>query len=82
MMTPEQFNTLVTKDDIKGLIEDVADTKKDVQKIMTTLDAINKTLSIHEVEKVANIAAHDRMQTTLNKHEQRITKLETVNVAI
>ncbi len=81
MITPEQFNKLVTKDDIKSLIEDVAGTKTDVRKIMTTLDSINKTLGIHEDERVANVASHDRMQTTLDNHEKRITKIEKVPVA-
>lgn len=81
MMTPEQFSNLVTKDDLIKALENKAD-KQDIGKMLTILDAINKTLGIHEVEKVANIAAHDRMQTTLNKHERRITKLETVKIAI
>lgn len=80
-ITPEQFNYLATKDDLRAIREEMA-TKKDVAKIMTTLDSINKTLSTRDDEKTANISAHNRFQRTLDDHEVRITKIEKAKVAV
>ena len=83
MMTPEQFNTLVTKDDVIDIVrKEMKPIKEDVKTIMTTLDAINKTLSSREVEDVAHTSSHARIQRTVDNHEQRITKLETVKIAV
>jgi hypothetical protein len=41
-VTPEQFNQLVTKDDLKNIKEDVNEIKKDVRTILRVLDGVVK----------------------------------------
>ena len=46
MITAEQFNKLVTKDDIKAIHDQMA-TKEDIDKILAILDVMSKKLSTH-----------------------------------
>ena len=80
-ITPEQFKNIATKDDIESVKKDMA-SKGDVREIIGTLDAINKTLQTHEQERTMNIAAHDRMQKSIDDHEIRIKELETTTVSV
>ena len=76
-MTQEQFNILVTKDDLKEelkVLEEKVDNKLD--KILTAVDNIIKKHEDHEIEHVSNQAAHDRMEGDIEKHDSRIGKLE------
>lgn len=77
--TPEQFNKIVTKDDLEKSLANKAD-KQDIAKILSTLDAMNKTLTDRETEDTAHTSSHRRLQTTLDDHEIRITKIEKVKV--
>ena len=79
-ITPEQFNKIALKEDVRVIVqEELAPMKKDVAKIMTTLDAMNKTLTDCETEDTAHTSSHGRIQTTLDNHEERITVLEKVS---
>ncbi len=81
-ITPEQFNKIALKEDVRKIVqEELTPMKEDVAKIVTTLDAMNRTLTKIDTELAANTSAHDRFQTTLNNHEVRITKIEKVKVA-
>ncbi len=55
-------------EDIKDIREKMA-TKEDVNKILTAVDDIAKKFDDHNIEHVANQAAHDRF-------EERITQIE------
>lgn len=69
-MTPEQFALLATKDDVKMVLQETED--RIMQKfdtLLTAVDKIVKDYDDHKIEHVANLAAHDRLDT-------RITKLE------
>ena len=82
-ITPEQFNKLALKEDVRGIVqEELAPIKKDMVKIMTTLDAMNTTLTKIDTENTANTSAHTRFQTTIDDHEVRITKIEKVKVGV
>lgn len=81
-ITPEQFNKIALKEDVRRIVkEELTPMKEDMGEIMTTLDAMNRTLTKIDTELVANTSAHDRFQTTLDNHEIRITKIEKVKIA-
>ncbi len=67
-LTPEQFNKLATKDDLKDLVtkNEIGDFKNDV---MDNFDKVVKKLDDIEHAFVSNQAAHDRF-------EKRITRIE------
>ncbi len=69
-LTPKQFNLLVTKEDLKEEMKNVA-TKEDIQKVLTATDEIKKKFDDHEAELTANLGAHKRMEgeiNDINKH--------------
>lgn len=73
-LTPEQFNKLAMKDDLKDFAtkEELKEMKNE---ILTTLDGIAKNFKDHQEEHTFNIAAHDRF-------EERIAKVEnTIKIA-
>lgn len=65
-LTPEQFNILVTKDDLDEKLEGVA-MKKDTDKILAVVDEIKKSFDDQETEKAANKGAHQRIQEDVNE---------------
>jgi len=67
-ITPEQFNKLATKDDLKDFVTKEEFNKKTDQ-ILYAVDGIAKNFQDHKIEHIANQAAHDRF-------EERITELE------
>jgi hypothetical protein len=75
LLTPEQFDKLVTKDEFNELKSEVSEIKVDVRKILSAVDNITKKFTDHEIEHTANIGAHDRF-------EERITKLEESKITI
>ena len=78
-LTPEQFNKLVTKEDLDDKLENLA-TKEDVNKILTAVDGIAKKHEDFKTELASNQGAHDRMSETITDHEIRMKKLELKNV--
>ena len=71
-LTPEQFNKIALKDDLKKFVtKDHFDEK--MNEVMDKLDGIAKAFKDHGTEHVSNLAAHDRF-------ERRITKLEECTV--
>ena len=75
-LTPEQFNLLATKEDLQDL-EMRLPTRASIDRLITTVDAMNKKLDSLETENTANTAAHDRFQGKIANHEHRIVHLET-----
>jgi hypothetical protein len=71
VLTPDQFNQLALKEDLKNLA-----TKEEVRyfkdEVLTAVDKVVKKLDNIEVELASNLMAHDRF-------EKRITKLEKNN---
>ena len=65
-LSQKQFDYLATKDDISGLRKEMNDK---FDRVLTVVDGIAQSHKDHEVEHVANLAAHDRF-------EERISKLE------
>lgn len=67
-LTPEQFNKLATKEDLKNFhTKDEMEQKFD--QVLTAIDGLAHKLDKQEMDFVSNIAAHDRF-------EERITKVE------
>ena len=58
-ITPEKFNQLATKDDIKNSEEKI---RKDVNKVLTAVDGIAKKYETTELELMSNQVAHDRFE--------------------
>lgn len=79
-LTPEQFNMLATKDDLKILEEEIDQklTKK-IDAVLSAVDSIAKKYQDHESEHVANLGAHDRMQNDINECRKKLN-LKTVPV--
>ena len=67
-LTPEQFNKLATKEDLKNFVtkDEMQNVKSD---ILGAVDAVMVKLDNIEHAFVSNLAAHDRF-------EERISRLE------
>ena len=64
-LTPEQFNKLATKEDLKNFAtkDELTSAKND---ILTAVDHIAKKFDDHKTEHIANQAAHDRFQEEID----------------
>ncbi len=82
MITPEQFNKLALNEDLSEVKQDVKEVKENMRTVMSTLDVMNKTLTKIDTELTANTSAHDRFQTKLDNHEERITIIEKAKAKI
>ena len=84
-LTPEQFNKITTKDQFDELKDEIIDIKKDVKKILNSVDSIVGTHQEIGAERAANIGAHDRIEEEITKTNKRVTivekKLEAVHVS-
>ncbi|MEA3464087.1 MAG: hypothetical protein U9R14_03370 [Patescibacteria group bacterium] len=74
-ITPEQFNKIATKDDLKELKEEMA-AKEDINKILTAVDGIAKQHEDFKAELTANQGAHDRFEEKFIKTDKRIQVVE------
>ncbi len=70
-LSPEQFNMLVTKKDLKEEMKNVA-TKEDVQKVLTAADEIKKKFDNHETEHAANLGAHKRLKGEIDNIKKHV----------
>ena len=71
-LTPEQFNKLATKEDLKDFekrMEENFASKDDINRIINALDELVGKHKNHDEDHAFNQAAHDR-------YEERITKIE------
>lgn len=76
-LTPEQFDILVTKDDLKNL-EERLDEKMDkkINKVLTAIDGIAHKHQSFETEMAANVGAHDRFENKFTATNGRVEVLE------
>lgn len=80
-LTPEQFNKLVNKEDLRELEERIdAKIDKRIDQVLTAVDGLAKSVKDFYVEMASNQGAHDRMSDKINNHEARIGKLEYKSV--
>lgn len=71
-LTPEQFNKLVTKEDLRDLEERLdAKIDKKIDIILTAVDGIAKKHKDFDTELAANQGAHDRFEARLNGLERK-----------
>lgn len=77
-LTPEQFNKLVIKEDLKDLATKDEMNEK-FNQVLTAVDSLAKSVKDFQTEMAANQGAHDRMSDNINDHEIRIKKLEFKN---
>jgi len=69
-LTPEQFNILATKDDVKKeILESEERIREDINRVLTAVDGLAKKTENVETEQTANLGAHDR-------YEKRLTNIE------
>jgi len=71
-LTPEQFNKLATKEDLKNLEERVA-SKKDMDNVLAAVDSVVKKLDDIEHAFVSNLAAHDRFEKRIARIEEHLS---------
>jgi hypothetical protein len=71
-LTPEQFDKLVTKDDLKNL-EEKLDEKidKKINKVLAAIDGIARKHQKFELELISNQVAHDRFETKIKQLEKQ-----------
>lgn len=74
-LTPEQFEKLVTKDDLNERLSDMA-TKQDVNTILTAVDGLAKKFDKFDGEMTANQAAHDRYEESIKELKTKVRILE------
>lgn len=77
-LTPEQFNKLVIKEDLKDLATKDEMNEK-FNQVLTAVDSLAKSVKDFQTEMAANQGTHDRMSDNINDHEIRIKKLEFKN---
>ena len=71
-LTPEQFNKLATKEDLKNLKERVA-SRKDMDNVLAAVDSVVKKLDDIEHVFVSNLAAHDRFEKRIARIEEHLS---------
>ena len=71
-LTPEQFNKLATKEDLKNLKERVA-SRKDMDNVLAAVDSVVKKLDDIEHAFVSNLAAHDRFEKRIARIEEHLS---------
>ena len=67
-ISPEQFIKLVTKENLKEFEERIDEkvTKK-IDKVLTVVEGLAKKHKDHDIERQANLAAHNRIQGDVNE---------------
>ena len=72
-LTPEQFNILATKDDVKKEVRESEERiKQEIHKVLEVLDGFAKKIDTVEIEQTSNIAAHDRFEKRISHVETRL----------
>jgi len=72
-ITPEQFNKIATKEDVKQSIQESEErVRKDISGVLSAVDGVAKEFKDHKTEHTANLAAHDRMQGEINDIKDNI----------
>ncbi|HOZ55963.1 MAG: hypothetical protein BWY51_00937 [Parcubacteria group bacterium ADurb.Bin316] len=72
-LTPEQFNKLAAKEDLKDLEQKITeDMGQKLDNIMTAVDGLTKNVKDIEHGFVSNQAAHDRFEELLARIEKHL----------
>ena len=74
-LTPEQFNLLATKDDLKELEERLV-SKDDFAQLLTAVDSLAKNVMDFQAEMDSNQVAHNRFEGSIDNLNGRVRKLE------
>jgi hypothetical protein len=80
-LTPEQFDKLVTKDYLDERLgnfisKEYFDNRMDA--LFNLVDGLATAVKKNDIELVANVGAHDRIQAEVNAVDLRVKKLEGV----
>lgn len=70
-LTPEQFNKLATKEDLKNYAT-LDDVRKFKDEVLTATDKVIKKLDDIEHAFVSNQAAHDRFERRISRIEKHL----------
>ena len=88
-LTLEQFNKIVTKEELKEELKELRQemaTKEDANKILTAIDGIAKKHNDFETELVSNQGAYDRFEKKFAKTDKKIkiinNKFEASSVVV
>lgn len=71
-LTPEQFNKLATKEDLREFKEEMRSemvTKNEFRALITAVDNLTKIVTDFRIEMASNQAAHDRFKYRISKLE-------------
>jgi hypothetical protein len=69
----DRFNLLATKDDLLKMKDEITqELGKKMDSILNVVDGIAKKHEDHEIEHVANLSAHIRMQEDINEIRKHI----------
>lgn len=79
-LTPEQFNLLATKEDLKDIKMEMT-TKEDTNKVLTAVDGLAKNFDNFSAEMAANQAARDCYENALQDLKTRVRMLESKKVS-
>ena len=70
-LTPEQFNKLATKEDLKDFATKEEMNKK-FDEVLSATDAVMKKLDNIEHAFVSNLSAHDRFEKKITRAEKHL----------
>ena len=78
-LTPEQFNKLATKEDLKDLEEKIV-SKEEFREfksdVLGAVDGLAKKFDNFSAEMAANRAAHERFEEAIDSLKNRVSVLE------
>lgn len=72
-LTPEQFNTLATKQDTIEIKSEIVEMKEGINNILTAVDGLTKKVVDIEHAFVSNMAAHDRFEKRIERIEKHLS---------
>ncbi|MBU0647456.1 hypothetical protein KKC67_02885 [Patescibacteria group bacterium] len=75
-LTPEQFNKLVLKEDVKNFEEKLEKIEGKLDILINLIDSIVKKHKDFEIEMTANQGAHNRFEENFTKTHKRVKILE------
>ena len=80
-ITPEQFNKIATKDDLKDLKREITEELGEkIDDVLTVVDGLAKKVDNFQTELAANRGAHDRFEEKFVHTGKRLSVLERKTV--
>jgi len=74
-ITPEQFNKLATKQDIKDMEERLV-SKAEFNKVLTSVDGLAEKIDNFQTELAANRGTHDRFEQKSIRTDKQLSVIE------